>query len=510
MSQFEPVLVSQSMNAVTGAGFALIGLGMGLLVVLPDLPAGKWAFLTHRPIGRGRIFFGKFLAATTLYFFATALPMTLTTAWVVIPGDMVGPFVWQMLLPRLAHLLAGWAALAAGMLVAARKGRWIGSRLLPAGAAALAWGMVQNFSTVAPVFAVLSAALMLTLAAAYAAFVNGGEYESQPGITRVAQGLCILPGVGIVLLFAMVLPLPIVRKIGMGSLTLDTASAPGDSDYELANDGHVYQRLGYAGRVVVCVDDPRRVVKDYERSHVWAETMGLPFDRIQITDFNLFDARAYAQQVKTEGQTVWLYLPWQRAVVGYDLATRRYLGSLGPGGFRTPPLAPRPFPEPVEFTSTPGSHLLAMNTHSVWWLNTVPPMAAELAYTAVPGDPIIEVDDWAKGDSPPTDRRVPIVITRRAINFIDKGRAIARIPLVRNPNVPFQLSYTLVGDNRFATLYCYGGFISQGPLDYLLVQSDLSGKILSRKALPPPAATASRVETYIPGWDLEEHYYFLF
>jgi hypothetical protein len=75
-----------TVTSTTMFGFSATGLGFGLLIIFQDQRRGRWAFLTHRPISRSRVFWAKVLAGITLHLLATGIPFLIAIWWVATPG----------------------------------------------------------------------------------------------------------------------------------------------------------------------------------------------------------------------------------------------------------------------------------------------------------------------------------------------------------------------------------------------------------------------------------------
>ncbi len=107
---------------VTRFGCAAAGLALGLLQMLPELKRDRWAALLHRPISRGRLFWGKAIAGVLLYGIAAGVPFLATVWHVATPGNFDTPFVPAMIQPSLAHLAPGLTYYFAALLVALQGG----------------------------------------------------------------------------------------------------------------------------------------------------------------------------------------------------------------------------------------------------------------------------------------------------------------------------------------------------------------------------------------------------
>ena len=163
------------------AMYPLLGLALGMLQIFQDSRKGRWQFVSHRPMSRTRLLGCKIATGITLYLTAALIPWLITVRWVSTPGHVPGPFAWDMTEPSLAYLLWGLIWYAAGLLVAARKARWFGSRLIPLGGAiAGSWACYAFSWTLTESIVITLAATALLLIAAFSVFHTGGESDRSP------------------------------------------------------------------------------------------------------------------------------------------------------------------------------------------------------------------------------------------------------------------------------------------------------------------------------------------
>jgi hypothetical protein len=126
-----------------------VGLAAGLSVVLGvwqsarEETRGTWLLLMHLPLSRERLIGLKLLVGLTTYLACAGLPTLAYACWAATPGTHASPFEWSMTAGSWEVLFALSALYLAGFLSGLRPGRWLGTRLLPAVAAALLVTMVE-------------------------------------------------------------------------------------------------------------------------------------------------------------------------------------------------------------------------------------------------------------------------------------------------------------------------------------------------------------------------------
>lgn len=207
----EPTLAYREMlsfpaQAVTVLLFPLMGFLLSLVQALPESRRDAWAFLVHRPLSRGRIFWSKAIAGLLLYFAAVLLPAVVFLIWLIRPGRLALPFEWRALLPASADLATGVIYYFAGLLVAVRQARWFGSRIWPLFAAVVVsllvcrlggWPGDSNrfLMTLWPFSRLILLAVASGLVlAAYGAFQSGGTSSRQPRLCRWGLALSLIVG----------------------------------------------------------------------------------------------------------------------------------------------------------------------------------------------------------------------------------------------------------------------------------------------------------------------------
>ncbi|HLQ79429.1 MAG TPA: ABC transporter permease, partial [Terriglobia bacterium] len=181
---------------------SIVGLMIGLAQVLLENRGDKWGFLTHRPVPRSALFRGKVVAGVLLYIVAVGVPLSCGILWMATPGHLPMPFESRFVLPVLADLLCGLVYYFAGLLTGMREARWHASRVMGIGmgiVCSLALNVVTEFWQAA---ACCALAILVSGAAAWGAFVEGGRFESQSRLARFATGIAI--GAGLLITGAVV------------------------------------------------------------------------------------------------------------------------------------------------------------------------------------------------------------------------------------------------------------------------------------------------------------------
>ena len=481
---------------VTGFGYPALGVWLGLTQIMVDRRRGRWDFVTHRPISRSRIFFAKAITGSGIYFLTGIIPLIATALWVATPGHLAAPFDWHMLLPRLSDLFGGWVWYFAGMLVGARRARWIGSRLLPQGLAIvssmMAITVAMNLLEACGFFA---GALVILIPAAWGAFVFGGEYESQPLAVRFFQGASVGPGaVFVVLIVAALL-------MGLFNLVFPEKRSQAYAFYKVDANGRVVQGIYDANGVQEFVDLNGKPISgtgardiQYNSAPMGNVSLQDPNSSniprsIRVSRFGFQESEVYSQDLYGGFGTNWFYVPDRRTIEGYDTLTRRFIGSLGPGGFADASSSPQQFPEPMQvMEGSPNKILAGPTTAYLFSPNTR--TVSEIFKTA-PDDPIIETgyiyeSPRAATTLPDTWTVDNMVETKSAIHVVQDGRELMRVPLEHGYPPYTNMSVYRVSGDRYFFQYTYGFLPDGSSVGDWIVEANIHGKILSRQQLPQP------------------------
>jgi len=330
-------LLSASVIFATGLFCAIFGALLGWLQIHNESHRDLWAFLIHRPLSRSKIFLAKAIAGIGLYTLGSGLPLAGLIVATGMPGHIAAPFEWVMVLPLLACFLTGIVFYFAGMLTGLRQARWYVSRGLGLGAAFIVClGMAKTEEFLPALILILVGGAILATAA-WGGFMSNGFYAGQPALGRRAL-------VGSSMLGCLVV-------VGAALALLDSRLPQKEytwSRYEMTTNGTVYIMTQPAGKPIEITDlngaplldatTGRPVAPtDFYRSLARGSVM-IPTEFPDLTNDPSWSRGSYQQSIRyfslwrqTE-DTLWFWNPNGR-LWAYDLASRRFLGSLGPDGF---------------------------------------------------------------------------------------------------------------------------------------------------------------------------------
>jgi len=332
----QPLVRDHYLMTATGYFCAIFAAILGCLQVVPERLRNLWAFLLHRPMTPTRIFFAKTIAGLSVYFAAVALPLACFILWAALLGKIAAPFAWTMLLPPLVLCLTGIPYYFVGMLAGLRQARWYVSRTLGLGAALLLSVGLVCAPHLWQALLFIALCTMLLGVAAWGSFHTNGFYRGQPAAGKRALTLTLALGAVLVAFFLGVMLADLVSRLKPSS------PHPTFSYYHMARDGTVFIVTDSMDRPAQITDlkgnpamDDRTgallTLPDLERAekvHLYAS-----FEERPSTRHWFFDSAGRDYLWGTTPQTLWYYVWGLGRLVGYDVATGRLIGSLGPDGF---------------------------------------------------------------------------------------------------------------------------------------------------------------------------------
>lgn len=320
----------------------ILATALGFLQSMRELRRDQWAFLVHRPVGRGQIFAGKVLAGLLLYGLATMVPLLLRGWWLSVPGRLPGPFFWQLLLPAIASVLAGTPFYFAAFVTAMRPARWYGSRALGLPAAVLCSLLILPLNEFWQALLAILAFSALTGTAAYSCFVSGGDYRKQGQGGRAALGSLLLLGIT-TLGFC---------TLGMLSSLLERPRYYGIDQYMLTPQGEPVRIQGESPNGALKVTDmagrpvpPLKGKKRWEFNDLLSQTTISNRWATSGFRYGYREPRRFAEPLDDyDTANNWFYLPGEKRFYGYSGPNKQFLGTIGSNGFAAPgePL-PHPF-----------------------------------------------------------------------------------------------------------------------------------------------------------------------
>jgi ABC-type transport system involved in multi-copper enzyme maturation permease subunit len=334
--RLQPV-TSSSFLVNTGQLCAIFGAVLGWMQIYNERHRDLWAFLVHRPTTRTEIFFSKIIAGLIIYLAAAGLPLACFVIWDSVPGNVAAPFQWFMVIPLATYFFGGIAFYFAGMLTGLRKARWYASRALGLGLAILVSDVFINWQfdglRVVTFFAFfILASVFILVAAVWGAFHSHGHYRGQPLFGKVGLTAVLTLGAGVVAF--------VVVAVLLNSLPERVGSVR-RSTYMMTKDGTIYKHTAGGGKPSESLDLNGNPVKDLKTGSL-----------IDQKEFNRPDVKNFSTQVNFGEQrpinwnpqnlfafcretpkTLWFFGSRYKRFVGYDVVTRRFIGSLGPNGF---------------------------------------------------------------------------------------------------------------------------------------------------------------------------------
>jgi ABC-type transport system involved in multi-copper enzyme maturation permease subunit len=331
-------LLSEGVLAETAYFCAIFGAVLGWLQIFSERHRDLRAFLVHRPISRSEIFFGKVIAGLCLYAAGAGLPLLgyIVIAW--IPGHFPVPFTWPMVLPLASYFLCGTVFYFGGMLTGLRQARWYASRGLGLAAGIL----LAVFSARAPdfwrVLVFLVPGVLIVGTAAWGNFISGGYYEGQPAAGRRALVLSLMVGCYVVLSLAFAL---------LWTFVYSPNYFMASTSYSFGKDGTIYKTYSAPGKPEAITDlngktlldkttgQPMRR-NDFYKILAQGSAVYPDFDTNPPPPYNSnggFNSSVnYFYLWRQTLDTLWYWCPNGR-LWAYDMASRRFIGSMGPDGF---------------------------------------------------------------------------------------------------------------------------------------------------------------------------------
>jgi hypothetical protein len=342
--QFDPyfadgiTLCKKPFLMVTRFGCAAAALALGFLQVLPELKRDRWAALLHRPMSRGRLFWGKAMAGVLLYGLAAGVPF-LTAVWhVATPGNFGTPFVPAMVRPGLADVAAGLTYYFAALLVALQGGTLL--RAIPILAAIHVSFVVIDEDLFRVALEAAAAMSFVLCLAGWGAIHARDSLRDRPWLASLAFLVTVFYG-----------------ACGLGDLARKAGSMAGRIDahpyggWEVLDNG-VPARLDYVNSVLVSTTGPDGqpfTDPKYRPDRVRSYTLGTNTAGNYIGDSHGFRVRRDDDSYRESATYLyslspydhprfeqWFYLRREHQYVGMLPAEKKAFARLGTNGFAPP------------------------------------------------------------------------------------------------------------------------------------------------------------------------------
>lgn len=384
---------------VTLFGCAATGLFLGLLQVLPELKRDRWAALLHRPMPRGRFFWGKALAGLLLYLGATGAPFAVCVWLVATPGHFATPFVPGMVQPGLADIAAGASYYFAALALALHGGRFAG-RALPLFAAVHLsfFAIYENLFRVA-IEASVAMATVLCLAG-WGAIHARESLRRRPWLGRIAFLIAAFYGV-----------------CGVGDLAKKLGSVAGHkgeqkyANWEILESGEP-ARLTYGDDYVLlsATDVEGKPFADpkYRPDRIRGSTLGMNVAAAYVGDSHGWRRRRYNSSYRDSYSYLWardpyshprfeqwFYMVQDDCFIGMLPLEKKEFARLGDRGFAPAGSSVPPFPKGMNSNQI-GGDVLALATNESLRFAHLAERRMETITLPEPGPIYGMGDSWAR------------------------------------------------------------------------------------------------------------------
>ncbi len=333
---FNPPLVQDGFEVTASFFCGIFGALLGFLQIRRENHPDLRAFLIHRPLSRTGIILGKVIAGLALYLLAAGLPLVCLIILVQVPDRVAAPFDWAMTLPAAAAFLAGVVCYFAGMIARQPQARWPVTRALALGAGilTLAWPYREFWQTL--VLIIISGAVLG--AAAWGSFVSHGGSRRGSAAAGTALPVALLPGMVMLLILGVSAFIALVIRPNENRQDYGTLMY-----YKVFADGTVAKYSQSANRGVSLTDTNGVFLKDPKTGKYLppdrldqftapaAHPMTLPEAGTGHPD-PFRDFQRFYRQVFRGRQTMWYYSFPRGRLLGYDLVSSEFVGSVGPDG----------------------------------------------------------------------------------------------------------------------------------------------------------------------------------
>ncbi len=416
-------LADSDLVSSTGWFCGIFGAVLGWLQIHNERRPDLWAFLLHRPLTRTQIFLGKTLAGLGLYAVAVGAPLLSYIMWVRWPGHVAAPFEPTMLRPVMAYVLIGIVFYFAGMLTGLRQARWYVSRALGLGMGLLVSVLVMVWPEFWQGLLVIVIGGGLLATAAWGGFQSHGYYRGQPLAGRAALTFALIPATAFAVLVAVVT---------LGNFLSKAKEPPPWSEYAVTKDGAILKVTRAKGQAMEIVDlegkpflDPKtgRMPERSDFRRHCAKLGGVELRREDVKDVPLWLGRDLLSAAgwRATADTLWYYWRPLGRLVGYDIATRRCIGSLGPEGFA------RDLTGRGDRFSRPngGGESRTLHTATTVYRLDLEKRATVPLFTTTSDDPILATSETTFNDH---DWEYMMVLTKRFLHLLTpEGQAVWKV-----------------------------------------------------------------------------------
>lgn len=460
-------LCSSGFLLVTTFGSCAIGTALGFLQILPELRRDQWAFLLHRPIPRGTIFFGKVTAGLTLYLAVTVTALLAAAGYVATPGQFPAPFVFPMALAAFSDLLLGMLCYSAVLLACLYRGSWWGVRGLVVLSVLLVL-MVRNHSFWGP-WVWPPVMTILFLVAAHGVMTGNGLLQKNDWICRAALSLILLAGAT---------SLQAILLLGFEYLPKEPNKTPRKYHrFEITKEGEILlaEQTGNGESLVVTdrkgnkVTDERYIGNNrYENlNQLMPLAFGLGSPLGEVGGFYFTMPRSVRNSVEIiernySSKELWYLLVKEKYFIGFDKLSRRCVGYFDSEGFKAPGVKVVPFEQPLK--SSPFSR----ESPVLFWLGSqvcgIDFPERELRDIYLAADGIRGAGFFSSGSSKIEKRLTAVALENEVRILGHDGKGLVTIPYRAGlaPKTHLSISTNVAMDRFYLQYESWFGFDSLG------------------------------------------------
>ena len=494
-------LTKVSFLIVTTFGPAAIGFLLGLVQILPELKADRWAALLHRPVPRSRIFWGKAAAGVLLYLIAAVPPFLLCVWLVATPGHFPAPFVPGLTLPGTADTFTGLVYYFAALAVALQRGGWVVLRGLPLLAALHTSFFTVSCQTFGDAMGAAALMMVALCVAAWGAMHHQWSFGARPWLGKVAffaaafYGLC-----------------GIADLIGAVFNAADDNST--FTNYELSREG-IPLKIHYVHGIVVSVqnlDGSEPQSPDYKpdrvRNHItylnsassyignphgWKHSEDPPPYRQPYT----YLAAMYPFEYPHMEQ--WFYLRAERAAIGMLPRKKMPIQRLDAQGFHSPSGEPVPFAPSDTIMTIRSDGYSLWNSKSIRFADLAQRKITDVALP-IPGEIFGATTAWASSDSGGNVQATAVALATIVAVYDNKdGSLLTTLPYHRDVDRWGSVAVGLNGaKDRFYLWYYPSDWLPRAErmgMSSYIDEMNLQGEVLHSYILPPLPEPPKRVSS---------------
>jgi hypothetical protein len=401
-------------------GCAIFGIVLGWLQTSRERRSRVWEFLASRPMTLTSILMSKVVTGVAIYTAAAGLPLLVLALWVSRPGNVPAPFHWRMVAPFGLMFANGLLYYLGGLLAGARRARWYGSRTMAIGLPIIASAGIS----IAPHFGLILTLWLLVAVvlgfAAWASFHNFGYDTAMRPVGKPAAAIALAGGWIIAAFMAAVFLGDIFDRLN------ERRPTPW---YTVRQNGEIYKATFDENGAARVTDLQGKPIIDpatgapMALSALQSDTafhIGMASQGLHEGDRLPWISRSFSGLVfwGSGGRSLWYYSASDNRLLGYDIVTCRFIGSLGPDGFAADRTGGGGrFQTYTARTLGTDTELFTPDLHR----KTVSKVFATPA-----ADPIVAVGGFERDRS---EERKLLILTRNSASVITfQGRELYRIP----------------------------------------------------------------------------------